>query len=151
MRAGVERLSKEMGQPKWFEILQAVVAAMAPYARHGVNVNVDFYSGVVYHLLGVKRDLFVPIFANKRLEHVSSSMIKQLESIRPGLGGGYLLDGSKAAYGDIEIVSGRIDRETGHAIPEDITGLIPRHRNARSGRFSGGDGVHDHHVVVILT
>ena len=23
MRAGVERLSKEMGQPKWFEILQA--------------------------------------------------------------------------------------------------------------------------------
>ena len=47
MRAGVERLSKEMGQPKWFEILQAVVAAMAPYARHGVNVNVDFYSGVV--------------------------------------------------------------------------------------------------------
>ena len=52
MRAGVERLSKEMGEPKWFEILQAVVEAMAPYARHGVNVNVDFYSGVVYHLLG---------------------------------------------------------------------------------------------------
>jgi len=67
MRAGVERLSKEMGQPKWFEILQAVVAAMAPYARHGVNVNVDFYSGVVYHLLGIKRDLFVPIFAVGRV------------------------------------------------------------------------------------
>ena len=67
MRAGVERLSKEMGEPKWFEILQAVVKAMAPYARHGVNVNVDFYSGVVYHLLGVKRDLFVPIFAIGRV------------------------------------------------------------------------------------
>jgi citrate synthase len=67
MRAGVERLSKEMGQPKWFEILQAVVTAMAPYARHGVNVNVDFYSGVVYHLLGIKRDLFVPIFAIGRV------------------------------------------------------------------------------------
>jgi citrate synthase len=67
MRAGVERLSKEMGQPKWFDILQAVVAAMAPYARHGVNVNVDFYSGVVYHLLGIKRDLFVPIFAIGRV------------------------------------------------------------------------------------
>ena len=61
MRAGVERLSKEMGEPRWFDILKAVVAAMAPYARHGVNVNVDFYSGVVYHLLGVQRDLFVPI------------------------------------------------------------------------------------------
>ena len=67
MRAGVERLSKEMGEPKWFEILQAVVTAMAPYARHGVNVNVDFYSGVVYHLLGIKRDLFVPIFAIGRV------------------------------------------------------------------------------------
>jgi len=40
---------------------------MAPYARHGVNVNVDFYSGVVYHLLGIKRDLFVPIFAVGRV------------------------------------------------------------------------------------
>ncbi len=67
MRAGVERLSREMGQPRWYEILQAVVAAMAPYARHGVNVNVDFYSGVVYHLLGIKRDLFVPIFAIGRV------------------------------------------------------------------------------------
>jgi citrate synthase len=67
MRDGVEKLSKEMGEPRWFEILQAVVAAMAPYARHGVNVNVDFYSGVVYHLLGIKRDLFVPIFAVGRV------------------------------------------------------------------------------------
>ena len=24
-----------------------------------VNVNVDFYSGVVYHLLGIERDLFL--------------------------------------------------------------------------------------------
>ena len=66
-------LSKEMGQPKWFEILQAVVAAMAPYARHGVNVNVDFYSGVVYHLLGIKRDLFVPIFAIGRVPRLGGA------------------------------------------------------------------------------
>ena len=86
MRAGVERLSKEMGQPKWFEILQAVVAAMAPYARHGVNVNVDFYSGVVYHLLGIKRDLFVPIFAIGRVPGWVVQVLEQLENnilIRP--------------------------------------------------------------------
>jgi len=86
MRAGVERLSKEMGQPKWFEILQAVVAAMAPYARHGVNVNVDFYSGVVYHLLGVKRDLFVPIFAIGRVPGWVVQVVEQLDNnilIRP--------------------------------------------------------------------
>ena len=80
MRAGVERLSKEMGQPKWFEILQAVVAAMVPYARHGVNVNVDFYSGVVYHLLGIKRDLFVPIFTIGRVPGWVVQVLEQLEN-----------------------------------------------------------------------
>jgi len=80
MRAGVERLSKEMGEPKWFEILQAVVKAMAPYARHGVNVNVDFYSGVVYHLLGIRRDLFVPIFAIGRVPGWVVQVMEQQEN-----------------------------------------------------------------------
>jgi citrate synthase len=67
MRAGVEKLSLEMGEPKWFEILKAVEAAMQPYARLGVNVNVDFYAGVVYFLHGIAQDLFVPIFAVGRI------------------------------------------------------------------------------------
>src|SRR6188472_1038142 len=67
MRAGVEKLSREMGQPQWYQILEALVEAMKPYSRHGVNVNVDFYSGIVYHLLGIKRDLFVPSFAVGRV------------------------------------------------------------------------------------
>ena len=86
MRAGVEKLSKEMGEPAWFEILQAVVKAMAPYARHGVNVNVDFYSGVVYHLLGIAADLFVPIFAIGRVPGWTVQVLEQLEGnilIRP--------------------------------------------------------------------
>jgi citrate synthase len=86
MRAGVERLSRELGQPVWYEILQAVVAAMAPYARHGVNVNVDFYSGVVYHLLGIERDLFVPIFAVGRVPGWVVQVIEQMDKnilIRP--------------------------------------------------------------------
>jgi citrate synthase len=86
MRAGVEKLSKEMGEPRWYEILQAVVKAMAPYARHGVNVNVDFYSGVVYHLLGIPRDLFVPIFAIGRVPGWTVQALEQLENnilIRP--------------------------------------------------------------------
>ena len=53
MRAGVEKLSREMGQPKWYQILEALVKAMERYARHGVNVNVDFYAGVVYYLNGI--------------------------------------------------------------------------------------------------
>ncbi|MCR9113873.1 MAG: citrate (Si)-synthase [Rhodobacteraceae bacterium] len=67
MREGVRKLGEEMGAPEWYEILQAVVAAMQPYARHGLNVNVDFYSGVIYQLHGIPMDLYVPIFAIGRV------------------------------------------------------------------------------------
>ena len=67
MRDGVKKLGEEMGAPEWYEILQAVVEAMAPYARHGLNVNVDFYSGVIYQLHGIPMDLYVPIFAIGRM------------------------------------------------------------------------------------
>lgn len=63
LRAGVASLGRAMGQPQWYAILQAVVDAMQPYARHGMNVNVDFYSGVIYQLHGIPTDLYVPIFA----------------------------------------------------------------------------------------
>jgi citrate synthase len=86
MRAGVERLSREMGQPHWYAILQALVEAMKPYSRHGVNVNVDFYAGVVYFLHGIPADLFVPIFAAGRVPGWTVQVLEQLENnilIRP--------------------------------------------------------------------
>jgi citrate synthase len=67
MREGARKLGQEMGAPEWYEILQGVVDAMKPYARHGLNVNVDFYSGVVYQLHGIPMDLYVPIFAIGRM------------------------------------------------------------------------------------
>ncbi len=80
MRAGVEKLSREMGQPQWYRILEAVVDAMKPYARHGVNVNVDFYAGVVYFLNGIAEDLFVPIFAVGRVPGWTVQVIEQIEN-----------------------------------------------------------------------
>lgn len=86
MRDGVRRLGEEMGAPEWYEILQAVVAAMQPYARHGLNVNVDFYSGVVYQLHGIPMDLYVPIFAIGRMPGWVIQCLDQLRGnilIRP--------------------------------------------------------------------
>jgi len=80
MRAGVEKLSREMGQPQWYRILEAVVDAMKPYARHGVNVNVDFYAGVVYFLNGIAEDLFVPIFAVGRVPGWTVQVVEQIEN-----------------------------------------------------------------------
>ena len=81
-----ERLSREMGQPQWYAVLQAVVEAMKPYARLGVNVNVDFYAGVIYHLLGIPQDCFVPIFAMGRVPGWVTQVREQVENnilIRP--------------------------------------------------------------------
>jgi citrate synthase len=86
MRDGVKRLSEEMGQPQWYQILEAVVEAMQPYARLGVNVNVDFYAGVVYYLHGIPEDLFVPIFAMGRIPGWVVQVLEQFEHnilIRP--------------------------------------------------------------------
>jgi citrate synthase len=86
LRDGVERLSIEKGDPQWNQILVALVEAMKPYSRHGVNVNVDFYSGVIYHLHGISQDLFVPIFAVGRVPGWTLQVLQQMESnilIRP--------------------------------------------------------------------
>jgi citrate synthase len=86
MRDGVRRLSAEMGEPKWTAILDALVKEMAPYARHGVNVNVDFYSGVIYYLHGIPKDLFVPIFAVGRVPGWTVQILEQADNnilIRP--------------------------------------------------------------------
>jgi 2-methylcitrate synthase len=86
MRAGVEKLSRQAGQPQWYQILEALVEAMKPYARHGVNVNVDFYAGVVYFLNGIADDLFVPIFAAGRVPGWTVQVLEQMENnilIRP--------------------------------------------------------------------
>jgi len=86
MKAGVKLLSEQLGQPYWYEILEALVEAMKPWSRHGVNVNVDFYSGVVYHLHGIAVDLFVPIFAIGRTPGWIVQIVEQLATnilIRP--------------------------------------------------------------------
>jgi citrate synthase len=86
MRDGLKHLSEAVGQPKWYAILEALVAEMAPYARHGVNVNVDFYSGIIYHLNAIPKDLFVPLFAVGRVPGWTVQILEQLDNnilIRP--------------------------------------------------------------------
>jgi citrate synthase len=51
-----------------------------------VNVNVDFYSGVIYYLNGIPADLFVPIFAIGRMPGWIVQCLEQLSQnilIRP--------------------------------------------------------------------
>jgi citrate synthase len=86
MRERARELGEKMGQPKWFRILEAIHEAMAPLAERGVNVNVDFYAGAVYYLLGLPEDLFVPMFAIGRTPGWVAQVLEQWEDntlIRP--------------------------------------------------------------------
>jgi citrate synthase len=79
LRDGVEALSHEKGEPSWYEILVGVMDAMKPYQRRGIHVNVDFFAGVIYHLLGIPTDLFVPIFAVGRIPGWTIQVLEQYE------------------------------------------------------------------------
>ena len=86
MRAKSKALSESLGQAKWYAILEAVEKEMARYQRHGIYVNVDFFAGSVYYLLGIPEDLFVPIFAIGRVPGWCASVVEQMEDnvlIRP--------------------------------------------------------------------
>ena len=86
LREGVRKLSHQMGEPEWYQILEKVVEAMSPYARRGIHVNVDFFAGVIYYLNGIPQDLFVPIFAVGRIPGWTIQVVEQFKHnilIRP--------------------------------------------------------------------
>jgi len=86
MRERSRVLGESMGQAKWYAILQAVEHEMGRYKRHGIHVNVDFFAGSVYYLLGIPEDLFVPIFAIGRMPGWCTEIFEQEEDnilIRP--------------------------------------------------------------------
>jgi len=80
-------LSEKMGQPHWFQILTYVEEeAMVPYRSRGIFVNVDFFAGSIYYLLGFPEDIFIPIFALGRIPGWTLQCVEQYENnilIRP--------------------------------------------------------------------
>ena len=86
LREGSRLLAEKSGDPKWFRILSKVEERMAPYAERGICVNVDFWSGSVYYLLGIPEDLFVSIFALARIPGYVAQVLEQQDRnilIRP--------------------------------------------------------------------
>ena len=44
----------------------------------GVSANIDFYSGLVYHMLGLPPELYTPIFACARITGWSAHRLEEL-------------------------------------------------------------------------
>ncbi len=82
---------KELALSKGFEAeynLYEMVEYMAPEVigekRHiykGVNANVDFYSGLVYNMLGLPEALYTPIFAAARVVGWSAHRLEELKNV----------------------------------------------------------------------
>ena len=47
----------------------------------GVNANVDFYSGLVYGMLGLPKELYTPIFAAARIVGWSAHRLEELKNV----------------------------------------------------------------------
>ena len=103
----VEKLSVEKGLEKEFA-LYSLVERLAPEViaeerqmYKGVSINVDFYSGFVYHMLGLPMELYTPIFAIARISGWCAHRMEELANngkiIRPA----YKPIGTDRTYVDI--------------------------------------------------
>lgn len=83
-RSFVKNLAAEKGWDKDFELYEKVatyapeVIAEKKKIYKGVSANVDFYSGLVYNMLGIPQELFTPIFAVSRIAGWSAHRLEEL-------------------------------------------------------------------------
>ncbi len=75
------RLGESKGLQKWDRLSKLVeMTALAQFEKRGkteIKPNVDFYSAPVYHMMGIPRDLFTPIFAISRVAGWCSHIIEE--------------------------------------------------------------------------
>ena len=82
------RISEIKQNKKWLDVLRQVEMAMEEYSDHGISVNVDFYACILYYLLDIPQDLFVPIFVASRMAGWVAQIVEQSKNnilIRPRL------------------------------------------------------------------
>lgn len=83
----LQKYAKEVteitGNQQFFEIAQTIEKrVIEAYAHKGILPNVDFYSGLIYHSLGIESSLFTPIFTVSRIAGWVARIIEYLEDNR---------------------------------------------------------------------
>jgi citrate synthase len=80
LRRMSEKLGKDAGNPKWYEMSRAIELYINQEKK--LNANVDFYSASTYATLGIDIDLYTPIFAISRIAGWAAHVIEQLDDNR---------------------------------------------------------------------
>ncbi|MCT8137401.1 citrate synthase [Anaerobacillus sp. CMMVII] len=80
----LKEMSKQLtaitGETKWYEMSIKIDEIVT--REKGLLPNVDFYSASVYHSLGIKHDLFTPIFAISRMSGWIAHILEQFSNNR---------------------------------------------------------------------
>ena len=78
-----EKLVKRAGLEGWLEIAKIIEKYMIEkLGQKGIYPNVDFYSGIVMHSLGIETYLFTPMFALGRISGWVAHILEQLKDNR---------------------------------------------------------------------
>ena len=76
--ANEKHLADDMALYNNIEMLAPKLIAEERKIFKGVSPNVDFYSGFVYDMLGIPRELYTPLFAIARIVGWSAHRIEEL-------------------------------------------------------------------------
>ena len=83
----VKQLAVEKGCEAEYALYEMVehmapeVIAQKRKMYKGVNANVDFYSGLVYNMLGIPKELYTPLFAAARIVGWSAHRLEELKNV----------------------------------------------------------------------
>jgi citrate synthase len=75
-----KQLGERAGDPKWYDMSEKVEKVVLE-VKH-LNPNVDFYSASTYHVMGLERFIFTPIFALSRMAGWTAHILEQYEGNR---------------------------------------------------------------------
>jgi citrate synthase len=78
-----EQLAKDTGNTDLYAMSKKIEDVMHDaVAAKGIYPNVDFYSATTYHSIGLKLDLFTPMFAMSRISGWAAHNLEQLSDNR---------------------------------------------------------------------
>ncbi|HEY6238019.1 MAG TPA: citrate/2-methylcitrate synthase [Thermoplasmata archaeon] len=80
LRDWSRRVGEAHGDLHYLQLLQAVETVV--HREKGLYPNVDLYSGSVYTLVGIPKDLFTPVFAASRVVGWTAHVLEEYQDLR---------------------------------------------------------------------
>ncbi|MCI4327527.1 MAG: citrate synthase [Thermoplasmata archaeon] len=80
LREWSKRIGEAKGNLRYYDLLRAVEGVV--HREKGLYPNVDLYSGSVYTLLGIPKDLFTPVFAASRVAGWTAHVLEEYQDLR---------------------------------------------------------------------